>query len=304
MTIAIIGAGAVGAATAYALTIKNLAAEIILIDVNEEKERGEVMDIGDTLSLVETGRIRAGKFPDARRADIIVLTAGAAQKPGEARFDLVHKNVEITGSIFRNIGRLRPGAIVLAVANPVDIITAVAQKLSGLPASQVFGSGTTLDTARLKYAVGQHFGVSPQNVHGYVLGEHGDSEFVGWSTVAIGGTPIKKQAGMSPQIARDIEARVKREAYEIIARKGATYFGIALVVTNIIEAVVYDQHLILPVSSRLNDWNGVADVCLGAPAIVGRRGVEGLWPVSLTAAERTKLKKSAQILRGYLDAIE
>lgn len=297
--IAIIGAGAVGATTAYTATLKNLAAEILLIDVNETKEAGEVMDIADGLSLVETGCVKGADFKDARDADIIVITAGAPQKPGETRLDLIKKNVEIQKSIFKQIGKLRPTAIIIMVANPVDVLTVVAQKLSGLPRNQVFGSGTTLDTMRFKATLAKKLGVSPQSVHGYVLGEHGDSEFVAWSSVTVGGVPANKLK-ITTKDKREIEKKVKKEAYEIINRKGATFYGIALVLSDIIEAILFNQQKIMPVSSMLLECQGVSDVCLGMPAVLGRSGVEKVWPLALNASEKKKLQNSAKVLKQYL----
>lgn len=297
--IAIIGAGAVGATTAYTATLKNLAAEILLIDVNETKEAGEVMDIADGLGLVETGCVKGADFKDARDADIIVITAGAPQKPEETRLDLVKKNVEIQKSIFKQIGKLKSTAIIIMVANPVDILTHLAQKLSGLPRNQVFGSGTTLDTMRFKATLAKKLGVSPQSVHGYVLGEHGDSEFVAWSTVTVGGVPVDKLKQITAKDKREIEKKVKKEAYEIINRKGATFYGIALVLSDIIEAILYNQHKIMPISSLLLECQGVKNVCLGMPAVLGRNGVEKIWPLALNASEKKKLQKSAEVLKQY-----
>ena len=298
--IAIIGAGAVGSTTAYTATLKNLAAEILLIDVNETKEEGEVMDIADGLSLVETGCVKGANFKDARDADIIVITAGAAQKPGETRLDLVKKNTEIQKSIFKQVGKLKSTAIIIMVANPVDVLTCVAQQLSGLPQSQVFGSGTTLDTMRFKATLAKKLGVSPQSVHGYVLGEHGDTEFVAWSTVTVGGVPVDKIKGITAKDKQEIEKKVKKEAYEIINRKGATFYGIALVLSDIIEAILYNQHKIMPVSSLLSECHGISGVCLGMPAVLGRNGVEKIWPLPLNAVEKKKLQKSAKVLKQYL----
>ncbi len=299
-TIAIIGAGAVGSATAYALAMRDIAAAILLIDADEEKESGEVMDIGDALSHTETSSIRGADFSDAKDADIIIVTAGAAQKPGETRLDLVKKNTAIMKEIFGAIGQMRDDAIVIMITNPVDIMTQLVQELTGLPHSQVFGSGTTLDTARLKHALGETLGVSPQNIHGYVLGEHGDSEFVAWSTVEVGGIPIRKIKSMTKDRLSEIEEQVRGSAYEIIHRKGMTNYGIGATVVNIVEAITHDQHLILPVSTRLTGWNGISGVCLGAPAVIGEGGVERLWPLVLPWAEKKKLRRSAGVVRKYL----
>ena len=298
--IAIIGAGSVGSTCAYVASLKNLASEIALIDINEKKEKGEVMDIADGLCFMETGCVKGSDFRDARDADVIVLTAGAPQKPGETRLDLVQKNISILKSIFKQIGKIKKTAIIIVVANPVDIMTYVAQNISGLPKKQVFGSGTTLDTARLRTEVGKHLKVSPQSVDGFVLGEHGDSEFVAWSSVTIGGIPAEKIKSLDLKTKNRIEEKVKHEAYKIINYKGATFYGIATVISDIIEAVLYDQHKILPISSRLKNWNNINDICLGSPAVIGRNGVEKIWDLNLTTQEKKQLKKSADTLKSYL----
>lgn len=297
--IAVIGAGAVGSTLAYTLMIKNLAAEIILIDVNERKEEGEVMDIADALCYVETGAVRGGDLPDAADADVIVITAGAAQKPGETRLDLMQKNTEIVKSIFKGIGKIKSSSVVIMVTNPVDALTYLAQEFSGLPRRQVFGSGTSLDTARLRHKVAAELKVDAQNVHGYVLGEHGDSEFVAWSSVTVGKTPIADLFKSRKKLAQ-IAEEVKREAYEIIKRKGATYYGIAMDAAYIIEAVLLNQHKIMPLSVRVERWNGVSGVTLGAPAVLGRGGVERIWPLKLMASELKALKKSAETIRKFI----
>ncbi len=297
--IAIIGAGAVGATTAYTLMLKNLAAEIMLIDVNEAKEEGEVMDIDDILSYVETGSIKGGDFTDAANADIIVLTAGAAQKPGETRLDLVSKNKSIYESIFKSIGNIKSTAIIIVVANPVDIITVLVQNISGLDRSHVFGTGTSLDTARLRTEIGKALGVSAQNVDGYVLGEHGDTEFDAFSTVSVGGILIKDFKLPKAKL-YEIEDKVKNAAYEIINRKGATFYGIAMTVSDIVEAILFDQHKIMPLSVHLNGWNGISGVCLSAPAVLGRQGVEKVWPLKLSGSEKRRLQKSAKAIKKFL----
>ncbi|HBB37958.1 MAG: L-lactate dehydrogenase [Candidatus Magasanikbacteria bacterium GW2011_GWD2_43_18] len=301
--VAIIGAGAVGAAAAYAITLRNVVAEVILIDMNQEKEEGETMDISDGLSLVETGRVVRGEYSDARHADVIIVTAGAAQKPGDTRIDLLEKNANILKSIFKSIGKIQPHAIVLLISNPVDVLTYLAQEITGLPHNQVFGSGTTLDTARLRNALGEKFNVHANNINGFVLGEHGDSEFVAWSSVSIGGVPAKKLTGMTKKTMTNIEHDVRRKAYNIIQKKGATYFGIGLVAADIVEAIIYDQHTILPVTARLSSWNGISDICLGAPTIIGRSGVIEHWPLKLDMSERKKLATSAKLLRSYVKQV-
>lgn len=304
-TVAIIGAGAVGATTAYALTLRNLATEIMLIDINADKEAGEVMDIHDTLSFVETGSVRGGDFSDAKQADIIIVTAGVSQRAGksDSRLALLEKNAQIVRSIFKSIGKLRKDAIVIMVSNPVDILTEVAQKVSGLPPAQVFGSGTTLDSARLRAKLASVLGVSAQSTNGYVIGEHGNSQLVAWSTVTVGGIPAYKLPRWSKSKAKRIAEIVKKEAYEIIDRKGATFYGIAATVTDLVEAVLFDQKKILPVSSMLKRWNGVSGICMGAPAVVGRGGVEKHWPVVLSSEEKKAFQASAKVLKAHKKGI-
>ncbi len=296
--IAVIGAGAVGATTAYSLMIKNLTAEIVLVDVNKEKEEGESLDMSDAMSFSETGGVKAGDYKDVKDADIIILTAGVAQKPGETRLDLVAKNKAITISIFKEVGEIKSSAIIVVVSNPVDVITYLVQEISGLPKNQVFGTGTGLDTARLRSNLAKRFDVDSKQVEGFVLGEHGDSEFVAWSTVSIGGKPIKEILKEEEMI--KIADEVKNEVYEIIKDKGATYYGIAMVVADIVEALILDQNKILPVSSRLKDWNGVSDVCLGSTAVVGASGIVKPWPIELTEAEKIKFQDSATKIKQYL----
>ena len=295
--IAVIGAGAVGATTAYTLMIKNLASQVILIDVNEAKEEGEVLDIGDALCFSETGCVLGASYRDAANADVIILTAGAAQKPGETRLDLVNKNKAITTAIFKQIGKIKPTAVIIVVSNPVDIITYLVQELSGLPRGQVFGTGTGLDTARLRTAVGKHLNVYPQSVDGFVMGEHGDSEFVAWSTVGVGGANAVDL--ISAPEREKIAKAVRTEVYEIISRKGATFYGIAAVTTDVVEAVLFNQHKVMPASTRLENYLGVSGVCIGVPAVIGRSGVERVWSVKLSADEKKKFQASAKKLKEF-----
>lgn len=301
MKVAIIGAGNVGATTAYAIMLKNLAAEVILIDINDKKEAGEVWDIADGLCALEGGAIKTGDFADAGAADVIIITAGLGRlAEGQTRLDLFAKNKDIITSIFTAIGVLDRRTIVLVITNPVDALVAHAQKISGLPRAQVFGSGTTLDTARLRRHLSERLKVNPRNIHGYVLGEHGDSGFVAWSTVTVGGVPVTELKNFSLALASEIETKVRQDAYEIIARKGATFYGIATVITKILEAILADQELVLPVSARLTNWNGVSGVCLSAPAVIGRRGILRHWPLLLTAKEKKKLRASAKLIKQFV----
>lgn len=296
--VAIIGAGAVGSTTAYTIMQKDIASEVSLIDINEQKEKGEVLDISDGLCFSETGCVRTANFKDATNADIIILTAGAAQKPGETRLDLVNKNKAIVTSIFKQIGKIKSTAIIIVVTNPVDIITYLVQEISGLPHNQVFGTGTGLDTARLHSALSHYLKINSQSISGFVMGEHGDSEFVAWSSVNIGGVPAKDL--LNAEEMKNIENKVRNEVYEIINRKGATFYGIAMVVSDIVEAVLFNQYKVLPMSSRLNNWNGVSGVCLGAPTIIARQGVVKHWPAKLSGAEKKKFQNSAKTIKKYI----
>ena len=297
--IAVIGAGSVGSTIAYTLVMKNLAAEVILVDINEAKEEGEVMDINDALSFVETGKIRGGSYQDAATADVIVITAGLPQKSGDqSRLELVNKNKEILKSIFDQIKPLNPEVKIVVVSNPVDIMTYYAQEFSGLPRNQVFGTGTSLDTSRLRTEIALALDINVQSVDGFVLGEHGESEFVAWSTVSVGGVLIKDKLGSDKL--DEIAKKVRDDAKSIIDRKGSTFYGIAAVTTDIIESVLLDQNKVLPISSRIEDWNGVSGVCLGVPAVVGKEGVKSIWSLELNDGEKEKLKLSAEKIRGYL----
>jgi L-lactate dehydrogenase len=299
--VAIIGTGAVGSTAAYASAIKNICSELILIDLNQKKEEGEVMDISNGLCFVETGCVSGADFKDAKDADVIVVTAGVPQKnEHESRLELVNKNKNILRSIFKSIGKLKKTAIVLIVSNPVDILTYEAKKITKLPAGQVFGTGTALDTARLRSHVGKHFGVSPQDVLGFVLGEHGDTSFVAWSTVSVGGVPVTELKGFTKKKAASIEKAVRKEAYEIISRKGATFYGIGLVIADMLESIFYDQKKIHPVSSPVSKWNGVSNISIGIPAVVGRAGVLKHWDLDLTKDEKKKLLHSAKTLKKYV----
>jgi L-lactate dehydrogenase len=293
--IAVVGTGMVGSSFAYAAMIKGLAAEIVLIDASEEREAGEVMDLSHGLIGTKTGSVRGGNFKDCCNVDVIVITAGAAQKPGETRLDLVGKNIKILKSIIRKMGKLRSDTVVILVSNPVDILTYVAKKTIKLPESQIFGSGTSLDTSRLRYNVSQMFGVNLHNVHGYVMGEHGDSEFVAWSTANISSTPMSKL--LTKKQMKDIQTKTMRAAYEIIQRKRATYYGIGLVICELVEAVLKDSKKIVPVSTIPGKAYGITDMSVGVPCVIGRGGAEKVWKVPLSKAELAKLKKSALLLK-------
>ncbi|MDH5597248.1 MAG: L-lactate dehydrogenase, partial [Candidatus Peregrinibacteria bacterium] len=272
--------------------------ELILVDVSEEREMGEVMDLSHGLIGTETGSVKGGDFRDCGDVDIVVITAGAAQKPGETRLDLVSKNIKILKSIIKKMGKLRPDTVVILVSNPVDILTYVAKNTIKLPKGQIFGTGTSLDTSRLRFMVSEKLGVNLHNVHGYVLGEHGDSEFVAWSIANVSGMPMKHV--LTSKQMQDIEHRTMRAAYEIIQRKRATYYGIGVVITELCEAVLHDKKMVLPVSTIPGSAYGISDMSIGVPAVIGRGGVEKVWKVPLSLSEKNKLRKSASLLKKTL----
>ena len=303
--VAVIGCGFVGSSSAFALMMSGLFSEMVLIDSDRERAEGEALDISHGMPLARPMKIYAGGYDDVTDAAIIVVTAGANQKPGETRLDLVKKNVAIFKSIMPEISKRKYKGILLIVANPVDILTYTAVRYSGLPSSRVIGSGTVLDTARLKYLLSEHLGVDSRSIHAYIIGEHGDSEFAAWSSANVSGVPLYdfcKMRGHShfEDAQKKIEADVRNSAYEIIKRKHATYYGIAMSVKRICEAIIRDEKSVLAVSSLMEDVYGVEDVALSMPAIVGKDGVETLIPVRLSVDEQRKLRESAEILKGVI----
>ncbi len=305
---AIIGCGFVGSASAFALMESGLFSEMVLIDAAGEKAEGEALDISHGLPFAKPMQIYAGDYEDISDASIIVVTAGAGQKPGETRLDLVKKNVGIFKSIIPQIAAHNQDGILLVVANPVDILTYTAQRLSGFPENRVFGSGTVLDTARLKYLLGEHLAVDSRSVHAFIIGEHGDSEIAAWSSANVSGIPLNNFCEMRghfnhEEAMHEIAESVKNSAYEIIEKKGATYYGIAMSVKRICEAIVRDEKSILPVSSIQHDNHGISGVALSMPAIVGEQGVEGTVPIELSEEEEADLRKSAETLKCVIDDV-
>lgn len=306
--VAIVGCGFVGSASAFALMESGLFSEMVLIDADQNKAEGEALDISHGLPFAKPMQIYAGGYEDVADAAIIVVTAGAGQKPGETRLDLVKKNVGIFQSIIPQIAKYNKDGILLIVANPVDILTYTAAKLSGFPENRVFGSGTVLDTARFKYLLGEHLSVDSRTVHACIIGEHGDSEIAVWSSANVSGIPINEFCEMRGHFEHEasmqrIAENVKNSAYEIIEKKKATYYGIAMSVKRICEAIVRDEKSILPISSIQHNNHGISDIALSMPAIVGRDGVECTVPISLSKEEEDKLKESARTLKEVLDGV-
>lgn len=306
--VAIVGCGFVGAASAFAIMQSGLFSEMVMIDVDRSKAEGEALDISHGLPFSKPMKIYAGDYDDAADAAMIIVTAGSGQKPGETRLDLVKRNIAIFKGIIPEIAERKPGGILLIVANPVDILTYAAVKLSGLPENRVFGSGTVLDTARLKYLLGEHLDIDSRSVHAFIIGEHGDSEIAAWSSANVSGVPINDFCEMRGHLnhsetMREIAENVKNSAYEIIEKKKATYYGVAMAVKRICEAVMRDEKSILPVSFIQHGQFGIEDVALSMPAIVGKDGVESHIPISLSYAEMQALKKSGETLKNVIDEV-
>ena len=304
--VAIIGCGFVGSASAFALLESGLFSEIVLIDANQEKAEGEALDIAHGAPFARPTKIYAGEYKDIADASIVIVTAGAGQKPGETRLDLVKKNVGIFKSVIPSITEHNKDGILLIVANPVDVLTYAAAKISGFPENRVFGSGTVLDTARFKYLLGEHLEVDSRAVHAFIIGEHGDSEIAAWSSANVSGIPVNDFCEMRGHFEHTkamerIAEEVKNSAYEIIEKKGATYYGIAMSVKRICEAIVRDEKSILPISSIQHNNYGISDVALSMPAIVGREGVECTVPYELSKKEVEALQESAKTLREVID---
>lgn len=303
---AIVGCGFVGSASAFALMQSGLFSELVLIDASPAKAEGEALDISHGLPFARPMDIHAGTYDEVADAAVVIVTAGASQKPGETRLDLVKKNVAIFKSIMAQLRPLNCQGILLVVANPVDILTQTAVKYSGLPENRVIGSGTVLDTARLKYLLGEHLSVDSRSVHAFIIGEHGDSEIAAWSSANVSGIPLHDFCEMRGHFDHQaamhrIAESVKNSAYEIIEKKHATYYGVAMAVKRICEAIIRDEKSILPVSSMLHGFCGIDGVALSMPAIVGKDGMEGLVPIQLSDAEKAALCLSAQKLKAVAD---
>ena len=304
--VVIIGCGFVGSAIAFSLMQSGLFSEMVLIDSDIRKAEGEALDISHGIPFAKPMKIHAGNYEDIENASIIIITAGANQKEGETRLDLVKKNISIFKTIVPEINKQKFDGIILVVANPVDILTTVTIQLSNLEENRVFGSGTVLDTARLKYEIGKSLDVDSRSVHAFVIGEHGDSEIAAWTSANVSGIGLKAFCEMRGKYTnlQEIEERiandVKMSAYEIISRKKATYYGIAMSVKRICEAIVRNEKSILPISSMMHGEYGIEGISLSMPVIIGRNGVETHVPINLNEDERLSLQKSAQKLKNIL----
>ncbi|HWD46076.1 MAG TPA: L-lactate dehydrogenase [Actinomycetota bacterium] len=307
--VAVVGAGSVGATLAYACLVRGIGRTIALYDVNADKTRAEVLDLQHGLQFVPQATVvGSDDIEVCRGADLVVITAGAKQKPGQTRLELAEANVNLSRKLIPQLLEVAPDAILLLVTNPVDVITYAALKFSGLPPQRVFGSGTVLDSSRLRLLVAEHCGVAVQNVHAYIAGEHGDSEIPLWSSASIGSVPLLawEVPGRRPLDAAartDIHRRVVGAAGEIIRGKGATNYAVGLAAARIIEAVLYDQSQVLPVSSLLEGQGGIDDVCLSLPSVVDRLGVELVLSSPLSEEEAVGLRKSADTVKGVIKTL-
>ena len=301
--VAIIGCGFVGSASAFALMESGLFSEMVLIDVDADRAEGEALDISHGTAFASPIDIYAGTYDDIADAGIVIITAGVGQKPGETRIDLVNKNVAIFKDILGEIRARDFSGILLVVSNPVDVLTYVSVKLSGLPECRVIGSGTVLDTGRLKHIIGEHLGVDPRNVHARILGEHGDSELIAWSSAHVAGIPLEDfynmriEDGSYDKFRRETTELVRNSAYEIIKKKHATYYGIAMAVRRICSAIVRDEKSVLSVSNYMQGEYGISDIALSTPCVVGANGIEVRMPPSLNYREQEQMKASAQTLQ-------
>jgi L-lactate dehydrogenase len=306
--VAVVGVGSVGATFAYALLLSGLAAEIVLIDSNRAKAEGEAMDLNHTVPFAHPTSVWAGDYSDCAGAAVTVLAAGGNQKPGETRLELLKKNASIWRSIVPEVAKHNPEGILLIATNPVDVLTYAAGKLSGLPWERVIGSGTILDTSRFRYLLSQHFGVDARSVHAYIIGEHGDSEVPVWSSANIAGMRLSqfcKAQGISDdwQAMENIFLQTRDAAYQIIERKGATYYAVAAGLMRITEAILRDQSTVLSISSLINNYHGLSDVCFSLPTVVDRGGVEQVIHFELDKDEVEKLRHSAELLKTTIKSL-
>lgn len=303
--ISIIGSGFVGSTTAFAIMDSGLASDIVLVDVNRDKSEAEAMDLTHGAAFVKTVNITAGLIEDTNDSDLIIITAGIGPKPGETRLDILNKNIPIFKDIVPKLVQFSPNAIFLVVSNPVDILSYITYKFSGLPSHRVIGSGTVLDTSRFKSILSKQFEVDARNIHAYIIGEHGDSEIAAWSTIKIAGMSIEEYCMLDKLEFNDdfkdyITNEVKHAAYEIINRKGYTNYAVALAVRRITEAILGDEQSILTVSGLLDGENNIDDVYMAMPCIVGRSGIRKIIPIPLSTDESEKLMHSAVLLKDII----
>ncbi|MEM9474686.1 MAG: L-lactate dehydrogenase [Pseudomonadota bacterium] len=308
MQVGIVGAGMVGSAAGYALALQGTAERIVLVDIDDKLARAQAEDIAHAVPFASSVQVEAAGYDGLAGCGVVIIAAGVSQKPGETRLELLSRNAEVFRAVIGEVRRAAPDAILLIASNPVDVMTDVATRLSGLPPERVIGSGTILDTARFRWLVGQHLGIAPQSVHAYVLGEHGDSEVLAWSAARAGSVELRSFAAqvgapLTQSVCERIDAGVRRAAYTIIEGKGATWYGIGAGLQRIVRAIARDEAAVLSVSIVTHEVEGVSDVALSIPRVVGASGVAAdLFP-ELDAGEHAALKASAQILKDTSDAL-
>lgn len=312
MKVGVVGSGLVGATAAYALVMRGVGREIVLVDKNSERAVAEADDLRHAVPFAHALEVRAGEYPDLAGCRVVVLCAGVGQDPGESRLKLLQRNAAVFRDVVPKILTHAPDAVLVVVTNPVDVMThlaAVFAAKAGVPDGRVFGSGTTLDTARFRTLVATHCGVDSHHVHGYVIGEHGDSEVLTWSLVTIGGLPLEtftrlRGVEFTESVRAEVDRKVRGAAYSIIHGKGATYYGIGAALARIVEAVLHDQRSILSVCATTSEVAGVKNVTVALPRLVGGTGVMETFPLELNESEQTQLQASARIIRTALDELE
>jgi len=303
--IAVVGAGNVGATFAYSVMLSGLAAEIVLIDADKARAEGQAMDLDHAVPFNQPVRVWAGSYADCKGALVTMVSAGASQRPGESRMDLLKRNIAVFREVIGEIATANPEGIILVATNPVDVLTYAAYKISGLSRRRVFGSGTILDTARFRTLLANHFDVDPRSLHAHIVGEHGDSEVPVWSLANIAGVRLADLGGegwpkYEPKAMEEIFRKTRDAAYHIIERKGATYYAVASGLLRIVEAIVRDQSTVLSASSLLSGQYGMSNVCLSLPTVINRLGVARVLQLDLDEGEREKLTRSAEILSSSI----
>ena len=309
MKVGVVGAGAVGSSAAYAMVMQGTADEIVLVDLNEKLAAAQAQDILHATPFAHSNVVRAGGYAELAAADVIILSAGVAQKPGEDRLGLLERNAAVFGKIIPSVLGPAPNAILLVASNPVDVMTDIAARISGLPDGRVFGSGTILDSARFRSLLGEHLGVSSRSVHAYVVGEHGDSEVLWWSGATVASLSVIDVATQLGKPLNDvargrIEEDVRRAADRIIAGKGATWFGIGAGLSRLVQAIGRNENTPFSVSARADNVEGIDGVTLSLPRIVGAGGIHGTLTPHFDSAERAALKKSARLLKEAAESVK
>jgi len=306
--IVIVGAGFVGTTFAYSLLIRGLASQIVIVDINKDRAEGEAMDLNHGLPFAYPTKIWAGDYPDCKDADIVVIAVDKGQKIEQSRLELAEGNFQVLKQIVPEIARQNKDCILLVVTNPLDVMTYAALKLSGFPKSRVIGSGTVLDTARLRYLLGEYLQVDPRNVHAYIIGEHGDSEVPVWSLANVAGIRLKDYCPICkvPYDQDDFNKlflKVRNAGYEIMKRKGRTFYAVALGMTKIVESILRNENAILTVSCLLEDYHGVSDICLSVPVVLNRNGVKEVIKLPLAENEISDFQKSATIIKNVVQSL-